>query len=133
MTVERWERGGMRMTWTAETRLIEMSFTASETRATGPMAQEFLDQFERWTRTSTGFGLLVDCANVVDTEPAWRRVLNGHFRVRRYPVRIAWYNASLLIRVAVEMFVLVTPNVDGKVFREEADARSFLRTGGFGP
>jgi len=129
---ERWSSNGIELTWWPSNGLMEMRWVVLDAQGTGADAQAFTDQIERWTGTRTaGFGILVDCSRIVDSDPAWRAMLSEYFRHRTTPMIAAWFNTSILIRVMVEMFVLAT-RIRGKVFSSEAAARAFLREAGFG-
>lgn len=130
--MERWEDNGLSLVWTPETRLLETRFHAPRACVTGEQARAMVDQIDRWTGGTEGYGILIDCKNLVDTEPAWRSVLSAYYRSRPHRVVLAWHDVTILIRVAAEMFVLATPNVDGKSFSDEADARAFLKQRGYG-
>lgn len=130
---EDWSANGMELSWWPAKGLIEMRFVEAQMRATGDDAKALTEQLERWTKSRTeGFGILVDCEQIVKSDPAWRAVLSAYFRTRKFPLWIAWFNASILVRVSVEMFTLATPRLHGRVFADEAAARAFLREGGFG-
>ena len=130
---EHWRSNGIELTWWPAKALMEMRFVQTGMHATGADAKTFVDQVERWTGSRTeGFGMLVDCMQIVNSDPAWRAVLNEYFRDRGPSLRVAWFNTTIPVRVMVEMFVLATPRVQGKVFAHEADARAFLREGGYG-
>ena len=104
-----------------------MSFTEQIGRAGAEQASMFRDQVERWTAGKLDrFGMLVDCANITDTDPGWRATLNDYFRSAPARVWVAWINTSPLVKLMVEMFVVGTRAVEGKVCSSESEARAWL-------
>lgn len=114
------------------TGLVDMRFTSDDYRCTEEDAVWLLEQFERFAQGRSRLGFLVDCGRLASTDGGWRKTLADYFR-RPAPTRttIAWYSMSLLVRVTVDMFAAATPDIEGKAFRSEADARAWLRERGF--
>jgi len=124
--VERLEVDGARIVLDRQERVVRMTFTSAEAVASGRAARQFCALLDGWLAAEPGpFRLLVDCTRLANSEPEWRAEFARFFRRHREVSRIAWFNATPLIRITVRMFVLAT-GVSGAAFATEAEALGFL-------
>lgn len=121
--------GSIEMTWDAESRLAFIRFE-SETRATGKDAVVLVDALTSWIgMDGKPFGLLGDGGSLAGVDAEYRSVSGRFFQQHREESYIAFYNMSILIRVAAEMLGLGS-GLRLKAFAHEHEVRSWLREKG---
>lgn len=124
--MERIEIDGAALEIDGDARLVRLVFTRPEILATEHAAKRFTAMLEEWLARSPGaFRVLVDCANVANSTAGWRAEFGRFFKRHAAETRMAWYNASPLIRITIRMFILAT-RIDGAAFATEREARRWL-------
>lgn len=129
--IDRFELNGIELTWDPEARLGVFRFLDEDTVARGKDAPKFLGAFRTWTDGSdTPYAVLVDSGRLSNVDAAWRSAFSAYFKNERDRVFVAWFNANVLVRTMVLMFVTamrVGGTFEGKAFATEEEARSWLR------
>jgi hypothetical protein len=114
------------MTWDPARRLVLWRVIEPKLAGTGKHARWMVERWDDWTGTSEPYAILVDCRGMASTDALWRATLHDYIKTNRHRVVIAWFNASAMIRVTLEMFLVGTHAVDAAVFNSESDARAWL-------
>jgi hypothetical protein len=117
--------GPTELRWDPATRLAELRFTEPGSGG-GAEAERLTTQLAQWVEQEGGsFRLLVDCAEMVDVDAAWRQTWGTYFQQVRDRAVVGWFNASARIRLVIIMFRKGT-GVVGEAFETEAEARAYL-------
>ena len=128
---DRLELNSIELTWDPQARLAVFRFLERDTVARGIDASKFLDAIRAWTTDSDNpYAVLVDSGRLSNVDAAWRSAFSAYFKNERNRVSVAWFNANVLVRTMVLMFVTamrVGGPFEGKAFAAEEEARSWLR------
>lgn len=127
--MEKITSGSIEMTWDCKSRLAVIRFD-SHTRATGKDAAVLVDALTHRIGTDRKpFALMGDGGRLGAVDAGYRSVWGKFFREHRDDAYVAFYNMSVVIRIAAEMFGVGT-GLRLQTFANEHQARAWLRTMG---
>lgn len=127
--MEKITSGSIEMTWDCESRIAVIRFE-SHTRAASEDAVVLVDALTRWIGTDRKlFALIGDGGRLGAVDAGYRSVWGKFFREHRDDSYVAFYNMSVVIRIAAEMFGIGT-GLRLRTFADEHQARAWLRAKG---
>jgi len=123
------EHKGVRLLWNPTERLATFEYN-HDTSLTAEAADALIPTFKAWVGASTGpYGILVNAANTVASNDAWRARWAEVHREQQGRARIAIYNASIFIQGFLMLYSHVA-RTRLQCCNTEAAARAWLHAEG---
>lgn len=118
------EHDGIHVEWSEAERVVTFRYR-DDRRLTGDAAEALIPVVARWVGDERPYGILVDAADTVESNEAWRKRWAAFHRTHASRVRVAVFRASPFIQGFLVMYAFWS-GVPLRCFPSEAKARAWL-------